>query len=162
RRTLSMMQRPQTPTLFPYTTLFRSNTHIVEGDTATQRAYERARKAYTDFRGSQANIDSARKYLDMRDQLTPLQAKQFDAILFAAGANPATAAEAVSQLITVQADQTKILYGFDFRIDNRSVTKNDINNILASDAALARKTKAWISRKEVGREDRKSTRLNSS
>src|SRR5690606_24805448 len=128
------------------------NTRIVDGDTATQRAYERTRKAYTDFRGSQANIDSARKYLGMRDQLTPLQAKQFDAILFAAGANPATAAEAVRELITVQADQTKILYGFDFRIDNKSVTKNDINNILASDASLARKTKAWVASKEVGRE----------
>ncbi|HLT80831.1 MAG TPA: M2 family metallopeptidase [Cyclobacteriaceae bacterium] len=127
------------------------NTHIVEGDTATQRAYERARKAYTDFRGSQANIDSARKYLDQRDQLTPLQEKQFDAILFAAGASPATAADAVKELITVQGDQTKILYGFDFRIDNRSVTKNDINNILASDAGLTQKRKAWEASKEVGR-----------
>lgn len=128
------------------------NTRIVEGDTATQRAYERARKAYADFRGSQANIDSARKYLDMQEMLTPLQAKQFDAILFAAGASPATAAEAVRELITVQGDQTKILYGFDFRIDNRSVSKNDINNVLASDAGLSRKLKAWVASKEVGRE----------
>src|SRR5690606_25164048 len=128
------------------------DSHPHQRDTAPQRASDRGRKAYTDFRGSQANIDSARKYVDQRDQRTPLQEKQFDAILCAAGASPATAAAAVKELITVQGDQTKILYGFDFRIDNRSVSKNDINNVLASDAGLSRKLKAWVASKEVGRE----------
>ena len=64
------------------------NTRIVEGDTVTQRIYEEAKQKFTDFMGSQVNIDSSRKYLDRKDQLTKLQAKQFEAILFAAGGSP--------------------------------------------------------------------------
>jgi peptidyl-dipeptidase A len=128
------------------------NTKIVEGDTTTQRIYEESRKAFTDYLGSQANIDSSRQYLEMKDQLTDLQARQFEAILFAAGGSPATASATVEELIKVSGDQTKILYGFDFRIGRKSVTKNDINNILTSDAGLNQKLNAWTASKEVGRE----------
>jgi peptidyl-dipeptidase A len=128
------------------------NTKIVEGDTITQKVYEETKKKFTDFLGSQANIDSAKKYLAIKEQLTPLQVKQLDAILFSAGGSPATAETAVKELIKVSGDQTKILYGFDFKIDKKSVTKNDINNILTSDAKLDEKLKAWTSSKEVGKE----------
>jgi peptidyl-dipeptidase A len=128
------------------------NTRIVEGDTTTQRIYEETRQKFTDFMGSQANIDSSKKYLELKDQLAPLQVKQLEAILFAAGGSPATAAEAVKELIKVSGEQTKILYGFDFKIDKKSVTKNDINNILTSDAKLNDKLKAWTASKEVGKE----------
>ncbi|HEX5168833.1 MAG TPA: M2 family metallopeptidase, partial [Cyclobacteriaceae bacterium] len=128
------------------------NTKIVEGDTLTQKLYEETKQKFTDFMGSQANIDSARKYLAIKEQLTPLQVKQFEAVLFAAGGSPATAAEAVKDLIKVSGDQTKILYGFDFKIDKKSVSKNDINNILTSDAKLNEKLKAWTASKEVGKE----------
>lgn len=127
------------------------NTHIVEGDTATQHRYEVAKQKLTDFQGSRANIDSAKKYLGLRDQLTPVQAKEFDAILFAAGGSPATAADAVKELIKVSGEQTQILYGFDFKLDGKSVTKNDINSILTSDAGLSAKLKAWRASKEVGK-----------
>lgn len=128
------------------------NTKIVEGDSVTQRIYEEAKQKFTDFMGSQVNIDSSRKYLEMKDQLTSLQSKQFEAILFAAGGSPESASAAVKELIKVSGDQTKILYGFDFRIDGRPVTKNDINNILTSGAGLNQKLKAWVSSKEVGKD----------
>lgn len=128
------------------------NTRIVEGDTAAQQQYEITSQQLADFEGSLSNIDSARKYLALKDKLTPLQTKQFEAILFSAGANPATAAEAVKQLISASAAQTQILYGFDFKIKGKSVSKNDINNILTSDASLQEKLDAWNASKEVGKE----------
>lgn len=127
------------------------NTKIVEGDTVTQQAFEKAQQNLTDFQGSLANIDSAKQYLGAKEKLTPLQAKQFEAILFAAGENPATAADAVKELIRTSAAQTKILYGFDFKMNGKSVTKNDINNVLTSDARLNEKLNAWIASKEVGK-----------
>ncbi len=127
------------------------NTKIVEGDTATQRSYEIAKQKFADFTGSLANIDSARKYIGLKEKLTPLQNKQFDAILYAAGGSPATAGETVKELIVESGEQTKVLFGFDFKMDGKSVTKNDINNVLAHSEKLPEKLKAWTASKEVGK-----------
>src|SRR5690606_11038325 len=77
------------------------NTKIVEGDSVTQRIYEEAKQKFTDFLGSQVNIDSSRRYLELKEQLTSLQSKQFEAILFAAGGSPESASAAVKELIKV-------------------------------------------------------------
>jgi peptidyl-dipeptidase A len=126
------------------------NTKIVEGDTITQKEFEDANNAFLTFAGSQANIDSARNFLAIKDQLTPLQTKQLQQILFQAGGSPATAADAVRELTKTNAEQTKVLFGFDFKIDGKSVTKNDINNILSTSSKLPERLKAWTASKEVG------------
>ena len=130
---------------------WKLNTKIEEGDTITQKEYEEAAQKLTDFTGSLANIDSSKKYLAIPEELAPIQKKQMDYILFLAGGSPATAGETVKELIKVTADQTKILYGFDFKIDGKSVTKNDISNILRSNPKLNERLKAWTASKEVGK-----------
>jgi peptidyl-dipeptidase A len=127
------------------------NTKIEEGDTVTQKLYEAAAKKLTDFTGSLANIDSSKKYLAIADQLSPIQKRQMEYILFLAGGAPATAAETVKELIKVNAEQTKVLYGFDFKIDGKSVTKNDISNLLTTSSNLTERLKAWNASKEVGK-----------
>ena len=127
------------------------NTRIVEGDTITQKQYEVANEKFAAFLGSLANIDSAKKYIALKEQLTLLQGRQFQAILYAAGGSPENAKAAVKELIKVAGDQTKVLYGFEFRIDKKPVTKNDIHNILTSDKTPADKLKAWTASKEVGK-----------
>jgi peptidyl-dipeptidase A len=126
------------------------NAKIVDGDTITQKEFEEANNAYLAFAGSQANIDSARNFLSLKDQLTPLQVKQLEQILFLAGGSPATAAETVRELTKTNAEQTKVLFGFDFKIDGKAVTKNDINNILSTSGKLPERLKAWTASKEVG------------
>ncbi len=111
---------------------------------------EEANNAYLAFAGSQANIDSAKNFLNVKDQLTPLQVKQLEQILFLAGGSPATAAEAVRELTKENAEQTKVLFGFDFKMDGKSVTKNDINNVLSTSGKLPERLKAWNASKEVG------------
>ena len=49
------------------------NTHIVEGDTMAQHLASIASQNLADFTGSIANIDSTKKYLGLKDKLTPLQ-----------------------------------------------------------------------------------------
>ena len=127
------------------------NTKIEEGDTITQKRFEEATQALTDFTGSLANIDSAKKYLAIADQLSPIQKREMDYVLFLAGGAPATAAETVKELIKVNAEQTKVLYGFDFKIGGKSVTKNDISNLLISSSNLNERLKAWNASKEVGK-----------
>lgn len=127
------------------------NTKIEEGDTVTQKLYEEAAQHLTDFTGSLANIDSSKKYLAVADKLSPLQKRQMEYILFLAGGAPATASETVKELIKVNAEQTKVLYGFDFKIDGKSVTKNDIANLLTSSSNLTERLKAWNASKEVGK-----------
>jgi peptidyl-dipeptidase A len=127
------------------------NTKIEAGDTVTQKLYEAAAQKLTDFTGSLSNIDSAKKYLAIGDQLSPIQKKQMEYILFLAGGAPATAAATVKELIKVNAEQTKVLYGFDFKINGKSVTKNDISNLLTSSENLTERLKAWNASKEVGK-----------
>jgi peptidyl-dipeptidase A len=127
------------------------NTKIEEGDTVTQKVYEEAAQRLTDFTGSLANIDSSKKYLGLAGQLSPLQKRQMEYILFLAGGAPATASETVKELIKVNAEQTKVLYGFDFKIDERSVTKNDIANLLTTSSDLTERLKTWNASKEVGK-----------
>lgn len=127
------------------------NTKIEEGDTVTQKLYEEAAQKLADFTGSQANIDSSKKYLAIGESLAPIQKKQMEYVLFLAGSAPAAAGETVRELIKENAEQTKVLYGFDFKIDSKSVTKNDIANLLSESPDLNRRLKAWTASKEVGK-----------
>ncbi len=81
----------------------------------------------------------------------PFKKGKWNTSLFLAGGAPATAAETVKELIKVNAEQTKVLYGFDFKIKGKSVTKNDISDLLTSSSNLAERLSAWNSSKEVGK-----------
>lgn len=126
------------------------NTHIVEGDTVTSNAAARADQAYADFTGSVANIDSARKYLGMKDQLTPVQVKQLETILYMAGNNPASAGEVVARRIAATNRQTELLYGYKYILNGRQVSANDLDRILREATNLQEREAAWTASKEVG------------
>ena len=126
------------------------NTKIIADDTVTNRLAEETEKKMADYTGSKENIETARKYLDAKDKLTPIQVKQLEAILYAAGANPAVAEEIVKAKIKAETQQTKDLYGYDFKIDGKSVTPNEIDRILDESDDLEERLKAWESSKAVG------------
>ncbi len=130
---------------------WKSNTMIVEGDTATQNATKRANERYAAFTGSTENIEKAKQYLSQKETLTPLQVKQLEAILYAAGANPQTAAGLVKQKIDAQTQQTEKLYGFTYTLNNKEVSTNDIDRILRESNNLEERLKAWQASKEVGK-----------
>jgi peptidyl-dipeptidase A len=130
---------------------WRSNTYIVEGDTATAAATRQVKEAYAAFTGSKENIERTRAFLEKKDKLTPLQVKQLEKILYAAGNNPQIVPEIVKERIKAETEQTEKLYGFDFRLGGKSVSTNNIDNVLKEETNLQKRLEAWEASKEVGK-----------
>lgn len=127
------------------------NTHIVEGDTTASHLAALADEAFAKFTGSLSNIDSAKKYLTIKDKLSPLQAKQFEAILFAAGNNPESAGDVIKKRIDATNKQTELLYGFKFMLNGKQVSTNELDKILRESTNMTERNAAWVSSKEVGK-----------
>ncbi|GAB3195873.1 peptidyl-dipeptidase A [Pontibacter aydingkolensis] len=127
-----------------------SNTKIVEGDTTNAAATRRANEAFAAFTGSVENINTAKAMLEKKDQLTPLQVKQFEAILYTGANNPQIIPDVVKARIKAETEQTEKLYGFDYRIFEKSVTTNQIDEILKNETDLKKRLAAWNASKEVG------------
>ncbi len=127
------------------------NTKIVEGDSTNAVAARTTEEALSAFTGSTENINKARAFLQNKQELLPLQVKQLEKILYAAANNPQTVPELVKARIKAETEQTEKLFGFDFKIDGKSVTTNAIDDILKKENNLAQRQKAWEASKEVGK-----------
>ncbi len=127
-----------------------SNTKIVEGDTTNAYATRMANEALAAFTGSIANIENARKFLEQKRKLSELQVRQIEKILYYAADNPQTVEELVKERIKAQTEQVEGLYGFDFKIDGKSTSTNDIDEILRTSNDERERLKAWNASKEVG------------
>ncbi len=126
------------------------NTHIVEGDNSAKDAAKEANAALAVFTGSNINIERARELLKDKNNLSPIEIRQLEFILYTAGANPESAKELVQRKIELEAEQTSRLFGFDYRIKETSVTTNQIDEILKSNFNTTERLKAWEASKEVG------------
>jgi len=124
---------------------------IVEGDSTNSVANNKAQEAYAKFTGSTENIEMAKKHLTQQEQLTPLQVKQLKAILYKAANNPETLQDLVKKRIKAETEQTEKLFGFDFKIDGKSVSTNDIDGMLSHEKNMGKRLKAWEASKEVGK-----------
>jgi peptidyl-dipeptidase A len=129
---------------------WKSNTYIVEGDTATKNATNRSSEAIAVFTGSNANIDSAKKYLAVKEQLTEIQVKQFQFILYNAANNPESLKDMVKSRITAETEQNDKLFGYNFMIDGKKVSTNEIDAVLSNETDINKREKAWESSKQVG------------
>ena len=127
-----------------------ANIEIIEGDTTNATLANEANEAFAKFTGSIENIEMARKFLGMKEELEPIQVLQLEEILYAAANNPATVPELVKARIAAETAQEEQLFGFDFVIDGESVSTNQIDAILRDSDDLAEKLKAWEVSKEVG------------
>jgi peptidyl-dipeptidase A len=126
------------------------NTKIVEGDTLTSQKAEQAGQAFADFTGSEENIEQSRKFLEYEAELEDIQLRQLKAILYSAGANPAVAKDLVTEKIKAETAQTKKLFGYDFKLNGKSVSTNQLDSVLVSSSDLKTRLAAWESSKEVG------------
>lgn len=126
------------------------NTHIVEGDTLTEKKAADADEAYSKYTGSKTVIDKAREFLKSEGELTPLQVRQLKAILYMAGNNPETAGDLVKKRIDAQNKQTKDLFGYKFMLDGKEITPNEIEKQLREETNVDKRLKVWNASKEVG------------
>lgn len=130
---------------------WESNTRIVEGDTATPNRTKRAKEALAAFVGSSENIRRIQSTLARRNELTPLQVRRLEAMLFLAAGSPETVQEVVRRRISVETEQVERLFGFTFMLQGRPVTPNQIDEILRQSDAPEERRAAWEASKEVGK-----------
>ncbi|GAB3834062.1 M2 family metallopeptidase [Hymenobacter jeollabukensis] len=129
---------------------WRSNTHIVAGDTTNSAATARANEAAAAFTGSGENIGRLRELLEHQAELTPIQVKQLQTALYNAAASPQTAADVVKRRIKAETQQTEKLYGFEYKYQGKSVTTNDLDRVLREEKNPQRRLAAWEASKAVG------------
>ncbi|MCZ6793923.1 MAG: M2 family metallopeptidase [Planctomycetota bacterium] len=127
------------------------NTKIVEGDETNTKRVETTQGALAKFTGSTEVIEKSRQFLENRDSLERLQARQLETILYEAANNPQTVSGVVKERIRAEAEQTEKLFGFDFQIAGKSVSTNDVDRILESPKSEQEALDAWRASKEVGR-----------
>ena len=88
--------------------------------------------------------------MNEKSSLSDLQVKQLNKILYAAANNPQTVSGLVKERIKAENAQTEKLFGYDFKIDGKSVSANDIDNSLKEETDLNKRLKTWEASKEVG------------
>ena len=130
---------------------WKSQIYIVKGDTVTSNATEKASQALANFTGSIENIEKIKKFLEYKDQLDPVQAEQLEHVLYFAGGSPQTVADIVKERIKEETAATEKLYGFDYKLDGKSVTTNNIDQVLKDEGNLEKRLQAWECSKEVGK-----------
>jgi peptidyl-dipeptidase A len=129
---------------------WESNTHIVEGDSTNAVRTRRAKEGLATFVGSVENIERIRAFLARKSDLTPLQVRQLEMMLYFAADQPQTIPDVVARRIARETDQVEKLYGYTFRLRGRSVTPNEIDSILRVSTTLSDRRAAWVASKEIG------------
>ena len=129
-----------------------SNTHIVSGDSTNAIAEQKAGKAFSDFAGNKLLVDRIQYFLSKKNNLAPLQVKQLQAALYQAANYTQTASKAVADRIAAETKQIETLYGFNYQINGKTVTTNDIDAILRNETDVNKRLAAWSESKEVGKQ----------
>lgn len=129
---------------------WKANTEIIEGDTIIANNAKLASEDMAKFTGSKENIASAKKFLESKDKLTDIQVKQLETILYAAANNPQTIPDVVKERIAIEVDQNQKLFGFQYTINGKPVSTNDIDGILKTETDLSKRLAAWDASKAVG------------
>ncbi|HEX9793944.1 MAG TPA: M2 family metallopeptidase, partial [Planctomycetota bacterium] len=129
---------------------WESNTRIVEGDDTLAKAEAAANETYAAHTGSIAVIGAAQRLLEHRDELAPLQVRQLEKVLYHAASYPQTDAELTRMRIAAETAQTQALYGFEFRVDGKPVSTNEIDRLLRESTDLDERRRVWEASKVVG------------
>ncbi|HZB27472.1 MAG TPA: M2 family metallopeptidase [Gemmatimonadales bacterium] len=129
---------------------WETNTHIIEGDSTNAIRTRRANEALARFVGSVDNIEKIRAYLARTEDLSPLQTRQLEVMLYLAAEKPQSVASVVAQRIAAEAAQTERLYGFQFKLRGKAVTPNTIDQLLRTSRRLPERLAVWEASKEVG------------
>jgi peptidyl-dipeptidase A len=126
------------------------NVEIRPGDSSNTVAAHKTDKAMAAFTGSKENIENARKYLSQKEQLTDIQVKQLERILYFAANNPQTVANLVKQRIRAENEQTHKLYGYQYILAGKKVRTNDLDDVLKKETDVNKRLAAWEASKQVG------------
>jgi peptidyl-dipeptidase A len=113
-------------------------------------ASEVASKALAAFAGNPAVITEAKELLKRRDELTPITARQLEWVLLNAAEAPMTNPKLASDRIAAETQQASILNSFVFKRDGKSITANEIDDILEKSKDLGERRAVWEASKQSG------------
>ncbi|HLG03338.1 MAG TPA: M2 family metallopeptidase, partial [Bacteroidia bacterium] len=125
-------------------------THMVPGDTMVEYHSQQATKALAKFQGSKENINQTKEFLKQKEKLTPLQVEQLEHILYFAGSSPQNVADIVNKKIKAETEATSKLYGHNYVLNGKKVSKNDLSHILSEESDTTKRLAAWECAKSVG------------
>lgn len=129
-----------------------AGTDVSDAHTAASVA---SNKAFAAFTGNVYIIKKVDELLKQKALLTDLQARQLEKIRLAAGENPGTIPEIVRKRVEAEGNQRNALDGFVFKMKDgrggeKTVTPNDIDDILRSSKDLDERMRAWEASKTSG------------
>ncbi len=113
-------------------------------------AAEGTAKAYAAFNGNPALITEARDLLAHEKELTDIAVRQLKQLLLNAAEGPMTNPDLVSKRVMAETKQASILNSFEFKLNGKTVTANDIDNQLEKSTDLAERKAVWEASKQSG------------
>jgi peptidyl-dipeptidase A len=115
-------------------------------------AAETAGKASAAFMGNPALITETKALLLQRHELDDLTIRQLEKLLLLAAEQPMTNPKLTQARIAAETRQSSTLNGFEFKLDGKPITVNEIDNLLQSnDTPLDRRLAVWLASKESGK-----------
>jgi peptidyl-dipeptidase A len=131
-----------------------ANVDIRPEHTEARISTERELAAFT---GGVDVIEECRGFLDSGEDLSALQRRQLERILYTAAHAPGTIPDVVAELVEAEARQNDDLYGFTFHLPDpdgepEPVTTNQIDDLLVESRDLDERLRVWRASKEVGPE----------
>ena len=113
-------------------------------------AQEAAGKAFAAFNGNPALITEARELLANEKELNELTVRQLKQLLLNASEGPMTNPDLVTKRVEAETKQASILNSFEFKLDGKKITANEIDNKLDKSTDLNERKAVWEASKEVG------------
>lgn len=117
---------------------------------AHDAASETAGKAAAAFNGNPAIINEAKELLKHRAELNEITLRQLDQVLRNAAEAPMTNPDLVNARVEAETKQASLLNSFEFKLDGKPITANEIDNKLDQSTDLTERRKVWEASKESG------------
>ncbi|MES2924458.1 MAG: M2 family metallopeptidase [Verrucomicrobiota bacterium] len=110
-----------------------------------------ASKALAAFVGNPALITEAKQLLLLRHALNDLSVRQLERLLLIAAESPMTNPKLTAARIEAETAQNSTLNSFEFKLGGKTITANEIDNLLTSSTDLAERRAVWEASKESGK-----------
>ena len=111
---------------------------------------ETAGKARAAFVGNPALIQETKQLLLLRRELTDLTVRQLERLLLIAAESPMTNPPLTAARIEAETAQNSLLNRFEFKLAGKTVTANDLDNLLNKSTDLAERRAVWEAAKTSG------------
>jgi peptidyl-dipeptidase A len=117
---------------------------------AHDAASEAANQAMAAFTGNPALITEAKALLEHKAELTPITVRQLERVLLNAAEGPMTNPKLVSERIAAETQQSSTLNSFVFTRGGKTITANQIDDILSNSKDLKERQAVWEVSKQSG------------